>query len=69
MFDKVSIKEILIGERKRTAGDVADLAASIKKLGLLNPITVCFQEDHDVEKYMLVAGVQRTKPARRMVVF
>ena len=40
----VPIDSIIIGDRKRELGDIADLAESISALGLLNPITVVVRD-------------------------
>lgn len=49
---KIKIDEIKIINRKRNAGDVTQLSASINELGLLQPITV-------TSDFKLVAGLHR----------
>lgn len=50
----ISINDIKIRNNRRTLGDIAELAKSINKIGLLNPITV-------TEDLYLVAGYHRLK--------
>lgn len=55
MDSKISvlkISEIKISDNRRSVGDISELAASIKELGLLNPITVNFDNT-------LIAGHHR----------
>lgn len=56
---QVAIEQITIPDRKRALGDVAELAASIQQVGLLNPITV-------TEGYRLVAGRHRLEACRNL---
>lgn len=56
---KVPISRIVVGERKRSLGDIAPLAESIKELGLLNPITI-------LPDGSLVAGYHRLEACRSL---
>jgi hypothetical protein len=57
---KMPIDDIVIGERHRNAfGDIAGLAASIKAVGLINPVTV-------TESGRLVAGHRRIEACRSL---
>lgn len=49
---KINIDEIKIIDRKRNAGDVTQLCASINEIGLLQPITV-------TSDFKLIAGLHR----------
>ena len=49
---KININEIKIIDRKRNAGDVTQLCASINEIGLLQPITV-------TSDFKLIAGLHR----------
>src|ERR1700722_12733632 len=48
----VPMRSIVIGENRRELKNIAELAASIEQLGLINPITVS-------ENMMLIAGYHR----------
>jgi site-specific DNA-methyltransferase (adenine-specific) len=54
---KVSISAINIGDRKRPAGDVSELAESISRLGLLHPIVIN-------DDMTLVAGLRRLEACK-----
>lgn len=55
---KVRIDDIIIGRRiRRDAGDLTDLVDSIRRHGLMNPVTV-------TEKLELVAGFRRIAACR-----
>ena len=56
---RVPISEIVVGERKRSLGDVTPLAESIAELGLLQPIVI-------TEDRRLVAGMHRLEACRRL---
>jgi ParB family chromosome partitioning protein len=49
---KINIDEIKIIDRKRNAGDVTQLSASINEIGLLQPITI-------TSDFRLIAGLHR----------
>jgi site-specific DNA-methyltransferase (adenine-specific) len=54
---QIAISEISVGKRLREVGDVSELAASIKEVGLLNPITITPEK-------RLVAGAHRLKACK-----
>lgn len=54
---RLNIEEIVVKERKRNLGNVQELAESIKKLGLLNPITI-------TNEHVLIAGFHRLEACR-----
>lgn len=56
---RVPIAEIVVGERKRSLGDVTPLAESIAELGLLQPIVI-------TEDRCLVAGMHRLEACRKL---
>ncbi len=56
---RVPIAEIVVGERKRSLGDVTPLAESIAELGLLQPIVI-------TEDRRLVAGMHRLEACRKL---
>lgn len=56
---RVPISEIVVGERKRSLGDVTPLAESIAELGLLQPIVI-------TEDRRLVAGMHRLEACRKL---
>jgi ParB family chromosome partitioning protein len=67
----VKIEDITVGPRKREAGDVSALAESIDVLGLLNPVTVVIQQDHDGhsvshDEPVLVAGARRMEACKQL---
>lgn len=55
----VAISEVVVGKRMRAVGNVAELAASIKEVGLLNPITI-------TKDKRLVAGAHRLKACKEL---
>lgn len=60
---EIALDEIHEGERAREDYDVAELAESIRQLGMLQPITVRPREDGG---YTLVAGGRRLRAAREL---
>ena len=58
----ISIKDIKVSRRLRRTdeGNIADLAESIKGIGLLHPITVAIRDD----EYLLLAGLHRLEAAK-----
>lgn len=56
---KMEIDKIIIKERKRTCGDVDQLAESIKSVGLMNPVTVNKAGE-------LVAGYHRIEACKKL---
>lgn len=67
----MKIEDIIVGSRKREIGDVSELAESINALGLLNPVTVVIQQEHDgrdtsYPKPVLVAGARRLKACKQL---
>ena len=67
----MKIKDISVGSRKREIGDVSALAESIDALGLLNPVTVVIQQEHDgrdiiYPKPVLVAGARRLEACKQL---
>ena len=71
MIKTIPIDSIEVRDRKREAGDVSELAASIDKLGLLNPITVKFIKGDKPElgykdKTILIAGLRRLEACKSL---
>jgi len=67
----MKIEDITVGPRKRELGDVSALAESIDALGLLNPVTVVIQQEHDgrdiiYPKPVLVAGARRLEACKQL---
>ena len=63
MIVKVNISDIIISERlRKDAGDIPELADSIKLYGLLNPITL----RRDGDRYLLLAGWRRLEACRML---
>jgi hypothetical protein len=59
--DVLPIAEIIVKDRRREDfGDIKELAASIKKFGLLHPVIV----DYEGDKSILVAGERRLKACK-----
>jgi len=56
---KINIDEIKIIDRKRNAGDVSQLCASINEIGLLQPITV-------TSDFKLIAGLHRITACKHL---
>jgi ParB family chromosome partitioning protein len=67
----MKIEDITVGSRKREIGNVSALAESIDALGLLNPVTVVIQQEHDgrdisYPKPVLVAGARRLEACKQL---
>ena len=63
MTTDVCISHIIVSERlRKDAGDISELAESIKKYGLLNPITL----RRDGDQYVLLAGWRRLEACRTL---
>lgn len=58
-MQNIAIDKIIIKKRKRAGGDVEHLAESIKKIGLLNPITL----NNDL---VLIAGFHRLQACKQL---
>lgn len=59
----VKLSDIIVSERlRKDAGDIAELAESIKRYGLLNPITL----RRDGDQYVLLAGWRRLEACRML---
>jgi ParB family chromosome partitioning protein len=56
---KINIDEIKIIDRKRNAGDITQLSASINEIGLLQPITV-------TSDFRLIAGLHRLTACKHL---
>jgi ParB family chromosome partitioning protein len=56
---KINIDEIKIIDRKRNAGDITQLSASINEIGLLQPITV-------TSDFRLIAGLHRLTACKNL---
>src|SRR5437773_12375629 len=56
---KFRIADIKVVDRKRKAGDISQLAASIKEVGLLNPIVI-------LPDGTLVAGLNRLEACKSL---
>ena len=71
-MDTISIQKIQVGNRLRKirAEAVVTLAASIKTLGLLNPILVTPRQEDDTpenaESYLLIAGYHRLEACKEL---
>ena len=63
MNSDVPISDIIVSERVRDdAGDISELADSIKEYGLFNPITL----RRDGDGYVLLAGWRRLEAYRML---
>jgi len=58
-MQKVEIDKIIVKERKRSSGDIKGIAESIKKIGLINPITLN-------KNFELIAGFNRLQACKEL---
>lgn len=58
-MQNIEINKIIVNERKRSCKDIKELAESIKKIGLLNPITL----NKDL---VLIAGFHRLQACKQL---
>lgn len=67
-IEKIPLKKIIRIENSRAKiGDVASLMESIKREGLLNPLTVCLDyKDKTSGKYFIIAGNRRYEALRKL---
>lgn len=67
IFEKIKIDDIVVSDRMRKEfGPIDDLAASIKKYGLLQPIVLGTVQENDLTHIVLLAGERRLRAVKRL---